>query len=124
MGIYDRTKDACKNAGLSVQAVERMAGLGNGAISKWNNVTPRADTLFSVAKILQVSPGWLLTGEGQAEAHEAKPKVVGAGPMAELIQEARDKYGIMFDQDKGATIEEVKATIAFIKAMRGLNKED
>ena len=124
MGIYDRTKDACKNAGLSVQAVERMAGLGNGAISKWSNVTLRADTLFSVAKILQVSPGWLLTGEGQAEAHEAKPKVVGAGPMAELIQEARDKYGIMFDLDKGATIEEVKATIAFIKAMRGLNKED
>ena len=124
MGIYDRTKDACKNAGLSVQAVERMAGLGNGAISKWNNVTPRADTLFSVAKILQVSPGWLLTGEGQAEAQEAKPKVVGAGLMAELIQEAQDKYGIMFDLDKGATIEEVKATIAFIKAMRGLNKED
>lgn len=124
MGIYDRTKDACKNAGLSVQAVERMAGLGNGAISKWNNVTPRADTLFSVAKILQVSPSWLLTGEGQSEAQEAKPKVVGAGLMAELIQEAQDKYGIMFDLDKGATIEEVKATIAFIKAMRGLNKED
>lgn len=124
MGIYDRTKDACKNAGLSVQAVERMAGLGNGAISKWNNVTPRADTLFSVAKILQVSPGWLLTGEGQSEAQEAKPKVVGAGLMAELIQEATDKYGIMFDLDKGATIEEVKATIAFIKAMRGLNKEN
>lgn len=124
MGIYDRTKDACKNAGLSVQAVERMAGLGNGAISKWNNVTPRADTLFSVARILEVSPEWLLTGEGQADTQDAKSKVVGAGPIAELIQEARDKYGILFDASKGATVEEVKATIAFIKAMRGLNKED
>lgn len=124
MGIYDRTKDACKNAGLSVQAVERMAGLGNGAISKWNNVTQRADTLFSVARILEVSPEWLLTGEGQADTQDAKSKVVGAGPIAELIQEARDKYGILFDASKGATVEEVKATIAFIKAMRGLNKED
>lgn len=122
--MYERIRKRCKDLGYNVQTVERMAGLSQGAINKWKTSVPRADALFSVARILEVSPEWLLTGEGQAEAQEAKPKIVGAGPLAELIQEAQDKYGIMFDLDKGATIEEVKATIAFIKAMRGLNKED
>ena len=45
---------------MSVAAVEKKAGLSHGAISKWNNSTPSAENLNSVAKILKVKIDKLL----------------------------------------------------------------
>jgi transcriptional regulator with XRE-family HTH domain len=58
--IYDKIKELCKEKGMSVAAVERKAGLSSGAISKWNNSTPSAENLNSVAKILKVKIDKLL----------------------------------------------------------------
>ena len=51
--IYNKIRDICKEKGMSVAAVEKKAGLSHGAISKWNNSTPSAENLNSVAKIPQ-----------------------------------------------------------------------
>lgn len=58
--IYNKIRDICKEKGISVAAVEKKAGLSNGAISKWNNSTPSAENLNSVAKILKVKIDKLL----------------------------------------------------------------
>lgn len=58
--IYDKIKELCKEKGMSVNAVEKKAGLSHGAISKWNNSTPSAEKLNSVAKILKVKIDKLL----------------------------------------------------------------
>ena len=58
--IYNKIRDICKEEGMSVAAVEKKAGLSNGAISKWNNSTPSAENLNSVAKILKVKIDKLL----------------------------------------------------------------
>ncbi len=58
--IYNKIRDICKEKGMSVAAVEKKAGLSNGAISKWNNSTPSAENLNSVAKILKVKIDKLL----------------------------------------------------------------
>jgi len=58
--IYDKIKEICKAQGISVAQVERGAGLGNGAISKWNNVSPTIDNLQAVAKVLKVTVDKLL----------------------------------------------------------------
>lgn len=59
--VYDNIKELCKKRGVSVSSVEKEAGLSNGAISKWNNVSPTVDNLQSVAKVLKVKVDKLLS---------------------------------------------------------------
>ena len=58
--IYDKIKEVCKSKGVSVTSVERKARLSNGAISKWNDVSPTVDKLNAVAKVLKVKIDTLL----------------------------------------------------------------
>lgn len=52
--IYDKIKEICKEKGISVSSVEKEAGLGNGAISKWNESSPTLERLQAVANVLKV----------------------------------------------------------------------
>ncbi len=126
MGIYDRAKDACRAAGMSIQAVERLARLGNGAISKWNSVTPRSDALFAVARILQVSPYWLLYGEDQPEGNVSEIAVLAGSPSAEYLQRLKDDPNIrmMFDLASDATQEEVEDTVRYLQFLRHKREEN
>lgn len=58
--IYTKIKEICESKGVSVASVEREAGLKNGAISKWDNSTPLATNLCSVARVLGVNVEVLL----------------------------------------------------------------
>ncbi|MTV69649.1 helix-turn-helix domain-containing protein [Streptococcus pneumoniae] len=40
--------------GISIYRIEKDLDLGNGAISKWNNSSPSATTLNSIANYLNV----------------------------------------------------------------------
>lgn len=53
--IYDKIKELCMRKGMSVRELERKAGLGTGAVSKWNASSPTVDRLKSVAEVLDVS---------------------------------------------------------------------
>ncbi len=55
MLIYDRIKEICKDKGVSPSSVEKKAGLGNGAITKWNTFSPSIKNLKAVADILGIS---------------------------------------------------------------------
>ena len=59
--IYDKIKEVCKSKGVSVTSVERKAGLSNGTISKWNDVSPTVNKLNAVAKVLKVKIDTLLS---------------------------------------------------------------
>lgn len=59
--IYDNIKELCKKRGVSVGSVEKEAGLSNGTIGKWNNVSPTIDNLQAVAKVLKVKVDKLLS---------------------------------------------------------------
>lgn len=52
--IYTKIKEICNKKGISVTSVEKQAGLGNGTISKWSEVSPSVDNLKKVADILKV----------------------------------------------------------------------
>lgn len=58
--IYDKIKEICRAKGISVAAVEKEAGLSNGAIGKWNTCSPTVDKLQAVAKVLNCSANDLL----------------------------------------------------------------
>lgn len=52
--IYDKVKEICKEKNISISSVEKKAGLGNGAITKWNNSSPTVDKLKAVTDVLEI----------------------------------------------------------------------
>lgn len=52
--IYDKIKEIASEKGISIYRIEKDLDLGNGAISKWNNSSPSANTLNSIANYLNV----------------------------------------------------------------------
>lgn len=60
--IYEIIKAMCEKQGISLAELERRAGLGNGAVGKWNDdkVKPNFESLEKVAAALGVSVAALL----------------------------------------------------------------
>ncbi|NMH07253.1 helix-turn-helix domain-containing protein [Streptococcus pneumoniae] len=52
--IYDKIKEIASEKGISIYRIEKDLDVGNGAISKWNNSSPSATTLNSIANYLNV----------------------------------------------------------------------
>jgi len=47
--LYDKIKEVCKEKGISVSAVEKELGFGNGTITKWNKSMPNVYSLKKLA---------------------------------------------------------------------------
>ncbi len=55
MTLYDKIKAICTASNTTVFAVEQVAGLGTGTISRWKTSAPSVDNLLIVAKVLGVN---------------------------------------------------------------------
>ncbi|MCT8972862.1 helix-turn-helix domain-containing protein [Microbaculum marinisediminis] len=62
----DRVKSAREAAGLSTAQVARRLGVTTRTLASWENgrSAPRANRLFMLAGVLDVTPTWLIGGEG------------------------------------------------------------
>lgn len=58
--LKSRICELAKEHGLSLPALEKELGLGNGTIVKWNKSTPNAGCLKKVAEYFGVSTDYLL----------------------------------------------------------------
>ena len=58
--IYERIKSICDKKGISICALEKSAGLGNGTIGSWRTCNPTVDKLQAVANVLGVKVSKLL----------------------------------------------------------------
>lgn len=58
--VYDKVKALADEQGLSISALEKKAGLKNGTIGKWREVSPILRNLQAVADALGVSVKVLL----------------------------------------------------------------
>ncbi len=67
MTIYDNVARYAHACGLSIDAVEKAAGLSNGTIGKWRVYKPRVDRLLNVARVLNVDINDLIGGDQGAE---------------------------------------------------------
>ena len=52
IAVYDNVKNHAKAVGISINAIEKQAGLSAGSVCKWNAVSPTASSLLKVAQIL------------------------------------------------------------------------
>lgn len=63
MALYDNVKKICSEQGISICALEREVGIGNGTISRWNESNPTVDKLKKVADYFGVSMDYFLKEE-------------------------------------------------------------
>ena len=54
MNIYENILEIANRDGLSLNEIERRAGIGHGSISRWKNQDPKVTNLLKVAKALKV----------------------------------------------------------------------
>lgn len=52
--VYDKIKKLADEKGISIYALEKKAGLENGAIGKWRKSSPTISSLQKVADALEV----------------------------------------------------------------------
>ena len=52
--VYEKIKEICDKKKISISALEKMAGLGNGTIGGWRTKSPTLDNLQAVANALGV----------------------------------------------------------------------
>lgn len=68
MDIVPRIKHLCAENGLNIKSLEVSAGLGNGTIRRWDEVSPSVDKLAKVADILHSSLDFLFYGRVPADS--------------------------------------------------------
>ena len=59
----DIIRELCKKNGITIAALERKLGMGNGTISKYGGFNMRSDRLKAVADYFHVSMEYLITGQ-------------------------------------------------------------
>ena len=64
--MVERIRALAKEKGLTIAAIEKEAGIGNGVIARWDEHSPRVSALFAVANVLGVSLDYLVSGEKSA----------------------------------------------------------
>ena len=67
MVLYDNVKQACREKGVSVSALEKAVGFSNGCISKWNESEPGIRKVQKVADYLGVAIEDLLEEGGERD---------------------------------------------------------
>ena len=58
--LLDNIKEQCRKKGVSIWALERTLGLGNGVIGKWSHSSPSVENLKKVADFFGVTVDTLL----------------------------------------------------------------
>lgn len=66
--MVQRIKALCKEKGITVAELERRCSIGNGIIARWKTSKPSYERLSVVAKELDTTVKYLLTGEEQKES--------------------------------------------------------
>ncbi len=87
--LAERLKSARNSAGISQQDLGKAVGVTQAAIQKLESGKAKASTkLIDIARFLQVSPEWLLYGEGGTSSDKTKDGV----PMSDIRPDAVDVW--------------------------------
>lgn len=110
MNIYDLVSELRIKKGISQSQLERDAGLGKGAITRWKTSNPNTDSLQKVASVLGCSVDYLMNGE--ESDNNTYYLNDDARDMAQFLFENPD-YKVLFD----ATRKVKRENLEFVKRM-------
>lgn len=115
-GFSDKLRTYRKNAGMSQAELASKVGISKSAVSMYErgNREPEIELLEKLADCFGVSVSALI---GREEAHE----LVNDDPeLTAYLQELRDRpeLRMLFSLARDATVEDVKAAVRIIEALR------
>lgn len=94
MTLYNRVQRLCNSQGIDISNLGSYlpdANVASSTISGWKKgATPRASIVKAMADYFDVSPEYIMSGKGTAEAAEVKSVVSDRGPVA-IINGAEKK---------------------------------
>ena len=64
--ILKRIKEKCLEKNLTISALEKRAGIGNGTIARWDKSSPTVENLQAVAIVLECTVDDLLRSDEPA----------------------------------------------------------
>lgn len=91
MSIVERIKEKCAENKTNIATIERNTGIGNGVIRRWDERKPGAYQVLEVAKCLNTSIEWLLTGKDSKDFTPEEENLVNLYRKAD----SRGKRNIM-----------------------------
>ena len=117
-----RLRELRKERDLSQKSLADAVGVDRTAIAKYETGASgaKAEMLEKLATFFGVTTDYLL---GRSDIKSPAPEASGTDDEAEIrrfLQQIKDDPStrMMFDLAKGATLEEIKATVAFLKMLR------
>lgn len=61
MAIYERVKELAEQRDMPLYKLEKAAGIAQGSISKWKEISPSIEKVATVAKLLNVTVDELIS---------------------------------------------------------------
>lgn len=118
MTVVERIREICRSQKIPVYKLEKDLGYGNGYLNPKKVAQIPSDRLVQMADYLHV-PLEEILGHEKAPAPEVQSGSEEE-EIREYLQQIKDDPStrMMFDLVRGATLEEIKATVAFLKALR------
>lgn len=110
-GLFQRIKDLCVSANISVSKLERDCGFSNSYITNLRAGKMPADRLQKIADYFNVSTKFLLTGEKDEEYYSPEAK--------EIMQDIHDREDLraLFHVAKKSSPEYVAFVREFLEKM-------
>ena len=110
-GLFQRIKDLCISANISVSKLERDCGFSNSYITNLRAGKMPADRLQKIADYFNVSTKFLLTGEKDEEYYSPEAK--------EIMQDIHDREDLraLFHVAKKSSPEYVAFAREFLEKM-------
>ena len=116
MTYWEKYASLCAAKGKSPNKVAEELGVASGTVTAWKNGrNPSARLLRKVADYFAVSTDYLT----------AKDEAARESDMAAYLDTLKNdpEQKMLFDLVADATVDEVKATVAFLKVLRGQRDE-
>ena len=108
--MVDRLLQLIKKKGLTVSAVEKKLGFGNGAIKRFATNSPSIDKIIALSDFLNVSVEYILFGKEQQR------------DFSEDTSKLLSYYKVLNDMDKGIVLGKAEA-LAELAAERAAEQE-
>lgn len=105
MSLYRRIKEVSSGKNMTIAELERLSGISNGQIRRWDTSSPKVENLAKVAKTLHVSVDFLLGKEESSTMDE---------PVD--LDKALSEEGMAMFDGKPLSEEYKKALLAMLRA--------
>ncbi len=103
-GLGKRLKESVKHSSYTQKQLSEILGINQDTFSNYVKEVyyPKADTLYDLVNLLDISLDWLLSGEGTARTRNGKHLVVSAfSDLNNYEQELLYNYRLLSERDQG-----------------------